>query len=166
MIFDAVGYRRLAGVTQAEMASHMQVPFRTYQDIEAGKVEFRPIHHQAARMALIALAIQKEDSSILPPGLADLVVGAADLVWARAADIAIANYLISATPDKNGCLSMQLLHDELASLGHRPSAIENAITGYWRRIDITQPTPTPMHDDGMFLVNSSHIGEIMQRASS
>ncbi|WP_412474727.1 XRE family transcriptional regulator [Rhizobium sp. WW22] len=73
-------YRHMAGATQAEMAAAMQIPFRTYQDIEAGKVEYRPIHVSAAVFAMIKLAIAKQDGSILPKGIADLVVSAASLV--------------------------------------------------------------------------------------
>lgn len=75
-----VQYRHMAGATQAEMAAAMEIPFRTYQDIEAGKVEYRPIHVSAAIVAMIKLAIAKEDGSILPQGIADLVVSAASLV--------------------------------------------------------------------------------------
>lgn len=62
-------YRKMAGVTQAEMASNMQVPFRTYQDIEAGKVSFRPLHETAAAMALIRIAAARGDASFLPSGI-------------------------------------------------------------------------------------------------
>jgi len=73
-------YRRMAGVTQAEMAAQMQVPFRTYQDIEAGKVSFRPLHNTAAQMALIRIAAARGDASFLPAGTADLVRIVGELV--------------------------------------------------------------------------------------
>ncbi|KEC75395.1 hypothetical protein RLPCCGM1_c0766 [Rhizobium leguminosarum bv. phaseoli CCGM1] len=47
----------------------MQVPFRTYQDIEAGKVAFRPLHETAAAMALIRIAAARGDASFLPAGI-------------------------------------------------------------------------------------------------
>ena len=73
-------YRELAGVTQAEMAMQMELPFRTYQDIEAGKVTFRPLHATAAQMAMIRIAVAKEDASFLPAGIAGLVREAAKLL--------------------------------------------------------------------------------------
>lgn len=73
-------YRKLAGVTQAEMAMHMGVPFRTYQDIEAGKVSFRDLHANAARWALIKIAVAKEDASMFPEGIAEVVAAAAALL--------------------------------------------------------------------------------------
>lgn len=73
-------YRKLAGVTQAEMAHQMEVPVRTYEDIEAGKVAFRPLHQTAARMALIRIAAAKQDASFLPDGLASLVREVATLL--------------------------------------------------------------------------------------
>ncbi|MBX5063303.1 helix-turn-helix domain-containing protein [Rhizobium lentis] len=69
MTLTVADYRKMAGVTQAEMASHMQVPFRTYQDIEAGKVTFRPLHETAAAMALIRIAAARQDTSFLPAGI-------------------------------------------------------------------------------------------------
>ncbi|RVQ76252.1 XRE family transcriptional regulator [Sinorhizobium medicae] len=63
----------MAGVTQAEMARAMEVPLRTYEDIEAGKVAFRPLHNTAAQMALIRIAAAKQDASFLPAGTANLV---------------------------------------------------------------------------------------------
>ena len=76
-------YREAAGVTQAQMAMHMGVPFRTYQDIEAGKVAFRPLHANAARWALILIAVGRQDAGFLPQGIADLVTSAASLVQHR-----------------------------------------------------------------------------------
>ena len=35
-------------LTQAEMADVMGVPFRTYQDLEGGKSNLRPVHEKAA----------------------------------------------------------------------------------------------------------------------
>ncbi|NNU66551.1 helix-turn-helix transcriptional regulator [Rhizobium sp. WYCCWR 11152] len=69
MTLTVADYRKMAGVTQAEMAAQMQVPFRTYQDIEAGKVTFRPLHETAAAMALIRIAAARQDTSFLPAGI-------------------------------------------------------------------------------------------------
>lgn len=73
-------YRNMAGVTQAEMASQMQIPLRTYEDIEAGRATFRPLHTTAAAMALIRIAVAKQDASFLPAGIAGLVLEAGKLV--------------------------------------------------------------------------------------
>lgn len=72
--------RRRAGVTQAEMAVGMQVPLRTYEDIEAGRATFRPIHQTAALMALLRIAVAEENAAILTPDLRTLVLKAAKLI--------------------------------------------------------------------------------------
>lgn len=66
-------YRKTFEATQAEMAVAMGLPFRTYQDIEAGKVEFRLIHRQALSLALLQLAASKNLADRLPGDLKELV---------------------------------------------------------------------------------------------
>jgi DNA-binding XRE family transcriptional regulator len=48
--------RAHCGVTQTEFAVAMGVPFRTYQDLEAGVSQVRPVHICAAKLAVIMLA--------------------------------------------------------------------------------------------------------------
>jgi len=48
---DLLAIRKELDLTQAEMADRMGVPFRTYQDLEAGKSALRPIHINAATYA-------------------------------------------------------------------------------------------------------------------
>lgn len=78
-------YRNLAGVTKPVMAAHMGLPLRTYENIESGQSEFRTIHANAARWALIEIAIGKDDASILPRGIADLIAAAANLLQMKKA---------------------------------------------------------------------------------
>lgn len=79
-VLTAADYRKMAGVTQAEMATQMQVPIRTYEDIEAGKVTFRPLHTTAAQMALLRIAAARGDAGFLPAGLVNLAKDLAELV--------------------------------------------------------------------------------------
>ncbi|AXH76942.1 XRE family transcriptional regulator [Ochrobactrum sp. SFR4] len=73
-------YRHRAKASQKEMATNMQVPLRTYEDIEAGKSTFRPLHETAAQMALLRLAVAKQDGTLLTEGLANLIIEAAKLI--------------------------------------------------------------------------------------
>lgn len=58
--------RQYANRTQAEFAAAMGVPFRTYQDLESGKSTLRPVHLQAARMALVQLQTLHPEEAIIP----------------------------------------------------------------------------------------------------
>lgn len=62
-------YRHCAGVSQARMAEMMGMPIRTYEDVEAGRSAFRPIHIAAANMAILQIAVEKNDLGILPMSL-------------------------------------------------------------------------------------------------
>lgn len=64
--------RRDLGVTQAEFASAMGVPFRTFQDLEAGISAFRMIHRRAAERAAMEIAVNTRQVSKLPDYLKDL----------------------------------------------------------------------------------------------
>lgn len=59
-------YRARAELSQAKMAEAMGLPLRTYEDIESGRSQIRPIHVHAAQMALIHQAIARSDASIIP----------------------------------------------------------------------------------------------------
>lgn len=52
--------------TQAQMASAMGIPLRTYQDIEAGISKFRPAHETMAHMASIRLAAANHKPEAIP----------------------------------------------------------------------------------------------------
>lgn len=73
-------FRHCAQVSQARMAEKMGMPIRTYEDIEAGRSVFRPIHIAAAKMALIEIAVEKEDLTILPLPLLDTIKKAGELL--------------------------------------------------------------------------------------
>jgi DNA-binding XRE family transcriptional regulator len=70
----------MAGVTQARMAEEMGLPLRTYEDIEAGRTKYRPIHRIAGEMALIKIAVEKRDVAIIPMGSWETVGKAGKLV--------------------------------------------------------------------------------------
>lgn len=55
--------------TQASFANFMGVPFRTYQDLEAGKTALRPVHIRAAEMAALQLACDQLRFDLLPEKL-------------------------------------------------------------------------------------------------
>ncbi|TWB19561.1 hypothetical protein FBZ99_101334 [Rhizobium sp. ERR 1071] len=73
-------YRQLAKVTKPVMAMHMGIPLSTYEKIESGQSEFRKIHANAARWALIELAVAYSDASMLPTGIAGLISDAHSLL--------------------------------------------------------------------------------------
>lgn len=72
--------RHLAGVTQARMAELMELPTRTYEDIESGKTKYRGVHKVAAKMALVHVAVEKGDPSIIPMSMWPLIAKAGKLV--------------------------------------------------------------------------------------
>ncbi len=72
-------YRHCLGVSQARMAEAMGLPIRTYEDIEAGRTVFRPVHLAAANMASLQIAVEKEDLGLLPLGTQDFVKKLASL---------------------------------------------------------------------------------------
>jgi DNA-binding XRE family transcriptional regulator len=72
-------FRERAGVTQAEMAKAMHLPLRTYENLEGGVSEIRPVHVQAAQLALVILAVAKDDASIMTEAVGELVRKAARL---------------------------------------------------------------------------------------
>ncbi|MDR9781608.1 helix-turn-helix domain-containing protein [Rhizobium redzepovicii] len=66
---ELAAMRKELGLTQADMADRMGVPFRTYQDLEAGKSAVRPIHLKAAAYArkLERKEIDDDDVMIVHP---------------------------------------------------------------------------------------------------
>jgi hypothetical protein len=79
-------YRKIAGVSQAEMAQAMRLPLRTFEDILAGKSQLREVHLRAAEMGMLALAWKNDDASKLPKHLKDLVREVAALLDAEDAN--------------------------------------------------------------------------------
>lgn len=75
-------YRKAAGATQEEMARHMHIPLRTYEDIAGGKSVLRPVHTRAAEGAFLFLARERGDASFLPEHLRQLVLDLAEIVQA------------------------------------------------------------------------------------
>lgn len=67
------GYRKAAKATQEEMAEHMRMPLRTYEDIAAGRVALRNVHVRAAEGALLFMARKRNDVSFLPEHLKELI---------------------------------------------------------------------------------------------
>lgn len=61
------------GKTQTEFAELMGVPFRTYQDLEAGKSAIRQIHANSVALAMIKLAAEGRGYDDLPLELGELV---------------------------------------------------------------------------------------------
>lgn len=66
-------YRKAAGATQEEMAHHMHMPLRTYEDLATGKTTLRPIHVRAAEGALLFMARTKDNTEFLPDHLRELI---------------------------------------------------------------------------------------------
>jgi len=48
-MFDLKQFRTARQLTQRQLADAMGMPLRTYEDLEAGRVELRPVHISAAR---------------------------------------------------------------------------------------------------------------------
>lgn len=73
---DRQGLQKLRteiGATQAEMASTMGMPLRTYEDIEAGRSAFRPIHERAVYYAAMAIATVNKTIDKLPKNIFDRI---------------------------------------------------------------------------------------------
>ncbi|MBE1208126.1 XRE family transcriptional regulator [Aminobacter carboxidus] len=71
---DIENTRKMFKLTQPEMAEAMNVPLRTYEDLVASRVNWRPIHRRAAEMALLTLARSKSEAGLLPDHLRELVL--------------------------------------------------------------------------------------------
>lgn len=69
--------RKRTGLSAKDMADAMGMPYRTYQAIELKQNPTRPIHIQAAKMALIELAALRRDTSFLPESLLSTVMDVA-----------------------------------------------------------------------------------------
>ena len=57
------GIRKGLGLTQAQMAQAMGVPFRTYQDLEGGVTATRQVHVNAALWAAVSHAADGRDGT-------------------------------------------------------------------------------------------------------
>lgn len=75
-------WRSAVDVSQATMAMAMNLPLRTYEDIEAGRSQLRPIHVSAAKLALLRLAVERGRPELLnlDPEVAQLVRSASKLL--------------------------------------------------------------------------------------
>lgn len=67
------GIRRSLNQNQREMAELMGLPLRTYEDLEAGRSEVRPVHLNAARYAAVQLAAQRAPNAAWPVEVSDAV---------------------------------------------------------------------------------------------
>jgi len=70
---DLEAMRKLAGLTQAEMAAMMHISVRSYEELSSGRTQPRPIHRRAAEMGFLALARKRGDASFLPDHMKELV---------------------------------------------------------------------------------------------
>ncbi|TIO28994.1 hypothetical protein [Mesorhizobium sp.] len=77
---DIENTRKMFGLTQTEMANAMHVPLRTYEDLVASRVNWRPIHRRAAEMGLLTLARARDDAAYLPDHLRELVTDLSKLI--------------------------------------------------------------------------------------
>lgn len=76
--------RQQLGVTQARMAQEMDLPLRTYEDVEAGRTAYRGVHKRAAYMAALSLfACGEVTIDRLPGGLRTFVVSLKDALAGR-----------------------------------------------------------------------------------
>ena len=63
---DLVALRKDLGLTQQEMADHLDMALRSYQGIEAGESEYRYIHRLAAERVALAIAADKKEPRLAP----------------------------------------------------------------------------------------------------
>ena len=63
---DLVALRKDLGLTQQEMADHLDMALRSYQGIEAGESEYRRIHRLAAERVALAIAADKKEPRLAP----------------------------------------------------------------------------------------------------
>lgn len=72
--------RQQAGLGQAEMAQHMGLSHRQYQEVEGSGEPLRPMHVMAAGAASMALAIAKEDPGLLTLEALEAVITLAPMI--------------------------------------------------------------------------------------
>jgi transcriptional regulator with XRE-family HTH domain len=58
--------RAFSRMSQAGFAKAMGVPLRTYENLESGRTPVREVHLQAARMAIVQLAVVFPDEGYIP----------------------------------------------------------------------------------------------------
>ncbi|HML07565.1 MAG TPA: helix-turn-helix transcriptional regulator [Xanthobacteraceae bacterium] len=68
---DLISLRRDLGLTQQEMAEHLGMALRSYQDIEAGVSKYRFIHRLAAERVALAVAVDRMKPELVPQALRD-----------------------------------------------------------------------------------------------
>ena len=72
-MFDLKALRAQIGVTQAQMAEAMGMPFRSYQDVEAGVSKLRPVHIAAAKWGAIVLTADQKKAPALPSDMREIM---------------------------------------------------------------------------------------------
>jgi len=63
---DLIDLRNNLGLTQQEMADHLDLALRSYQAIEAGESAYRYIHRLAAERVALMLAVDKRHPTLAP----------------------------------------------------------------------------------------------------
>jgi transcriptional regulator with XRE-family HTH domain len=63
---DLIALRKDLGLTQQEMANHLDMAIRSYQSIEAGDSEYRYIHRLAAERVALAIAADRKAPELAP----------------------------------------------------------------------------------------------------
>lgn len=63
---ELIQLRKSLGLSQADMAAHIGMTVRPYQDIEHGKSALRKIHALAAERAALDIAIERKNPMLAP----------------------------------------------------------------------------------------------------
>jgi DNA-binding XRE family transcriptional regulator len=66
---DLIDLRKSLGLTQQEMAGHLDLALRSYQAIEAGDSAYRLIHRLAAERIALMLAVDMQKPTLAPPAV-------------------------------------------------------------------------------------------------
>jgi predicted transcriptional regulator len=77
---DLKRFRSCFDVSQAYFASQMGMPLRTYEDLEAGRAQVKPVHIRAAEMALYQIAFDRMEFDALPEKQKIILRGLKDLI--------------------------------------------------------------------------------------
>jgi len=76
--------RRGLQQNQRQMADLMGLPLRTYEDLEAGRSQVRPIHLNAARYAAVQIAAGRSPDMEIPNQVSDEIAKAYDHLFGSA----------------------------------------------------------------------------------
>jgi len=68
---DLIALRKELGLTQQEMADHLDMALRSYQSIESGESEYRYVHRLAAERVALAIAADKKMPAMVPASVRD-----------------------------------------------------------------------------------------------